>query len=233
MIDISSIVLLTLKVALVGVAFTLPIALIFGYILARWHFRGKAILSALIMLPLVLPPVVTGLLLLETFGPNGFMGQFFAQFGLVFGFRWTGAALVAGLVALPLMVRPIRLGFEAVDEDLNEALIVAGQSRFRRFLLLDLPIALPGILAGTILGFAKALGEFGATITFVASIPDETRTIALAIFSAIQSPDGTRMVIILASLSVAISIIAVIGSELLSEKIATSLRGKGKKKYAP
>ncbi len=225
--DIFDIVLLTLKIALTGVAVTLPIAIILAYILAKGNFAGKSLLSALIMLPLVMPPVVSGLILLETFGPNGFLGKFFAIFGLEFGFRWTGAALAAGLVALPLIVRPIRQGFEAVDSDLEEALEISGLARWRRFILLDLPIALPGILAGVILGFTKALGEFGATITFVASIPGETQTISLAIYSFLQQANASQMVLILASLSIGLSIFAVVISEYLTQKISDGLRGKG------
>ncbi|MCF6344567.1 MAG: molybdate ABC transporter permease subunit [Devosiaceae bacterium] len=228
MADVYDIVLLTLKVGFVGVLGALPFALLFGYILARWDFWGKAILSAIIMLPLVMPPVVTGLILLDLFGPNGILGQFFAQFGIIFAFRWTGAALAAGLVALPLMVRPIRQGFEAVDDELYEALSVMGQGRWKIFILLDLPTALPAILAGIILGFAKALGEFGATITFVASIPNETQTLSLAVFSALQQPDSALKVLILVSLSIALSVISVVGSELLVQKISDKIKGRGK-----
>lgn len=228
MADVYDIVLLTLKVGLVGVLGALPFALLFGYILAKWDFWGKAILSAIIMLPLVMPPVVTGLILLDLFGPNGILGQFFAQFGIIFAFRWTGAALAAGLVALPLMVRPIRQGFEAVDDELYEALSVMGQGRWKIFILLDLPTALPAILAGIILGFAKALGEFGATITFVASIPNETQTLSLAVFSALQQPDSASKVLILVSLSIALSVISVIGSELLVQKISDKIKGREK-----
>ncbi len=230
--DLLAIVLLTLKIALTGVIVTLPIAILLAYILAKGKFAGKALLSAFVMLPLVMPPVVTGLILLETFGPKGFLGQFFAIFGIEFGFRWTGAALAAGLVALPLIIRPIRQGFEAVDPDLEEALTVAGLNRWRRFILLDLPIAMPGILAGIILGFAKALGEFGATITFVASIPKETQTISLAIYSFLQQPDASQKVIILASFSIGLSIFAVVVSELLTQKIRTGLYGKNGAKNA-
>ncbi len=226
MTDIAGIVLLTLKVGLVGVGFALPLAFFLGFVLARYSFRGKAVLSALVMLPLVLPPVVTGLVLLDLFGPMAPLGRFFAQFGLQFGFRWTGAALAAGLVALPLMVRPIRLGLEGVDPGLHEALAVAGHGFWSRLWRLDLPLALPGILAGLIMGFAKALGEFGATITFVASIPGETRTLSLAIFSALQSANGMEMVYILAVISVTLSVVAVIASEVLVARLAVRLTGR-------
>lgn len=223
--DILGIVLLTLKVAMTGVACALPFAFGFAFLLERVRFPGKALLSAVIMLPLVLPPVVTGLVLLDLFGPNGPLGQFFGLFGLQFGFRWTGAALAAGLVALPLMVRPMRLALEGVDPKLHEALAVAGNGRWSRLIKLDVPMALPGILAGLILGFAKALGEFGATITFVANIPGETRTLSLAIFSAMQSVDGMSLVYTLATISVALSVVAVVASELLVVRLRVKLRG--------
>ena len=226
MTDISEIVLLTLRVAVTGVLFAAPIAFGLAYLLARGRFVGRSLLSALIMLPLVLPPVVTGLILLDLFGPNGPLGQFFGSFGLEFGFRWTGAALAAGLVALPLMVRPMRLVLEGVDPALHEALAVAGHGRWSRLIRLDLPLALPGLLAGLILGFAKALGEFGATITFVANIPGETQTLSLAIFSALQTADGMEMVYLLSGISIAISIIAVVASEVLVERVSNKLAGR-------
>lgn len=225
MVDIAEIVSLTLRIALVGVGFSAPLAFLLAYLLARGQFRGKSIISALIMLPLVLPPVVTGLILLDLFGPRGPLGQFFAIFGLQFGFKWTGAALAAGLVALPLMVRPMRLALEGIDPHLHEALQVAGHGRWARLVRLDLPLALPGVLAGVILGFAKALGEFGATITFVANIPGETRTLSLAIFSAMQSIDGMGLVYTLSAISIALSIFAVVASELLVTRLQTRLAG--------
>ena len=222
--ETAEIVLLTLKVASVGVGVALPIAFILAYVLARFSFPGKSLLSALTMLPLVLPPVVTGLVLLDLLGPRGVLGEFLAAYGIVFGFRWTGAALVAGLVALPLIIRPMRLALENVDPKLHEALAVAGLGRFRRLLVLDLPMAWPGILAGLVLGFAKALGEFGATITFVANIPGETRTLSLAVFTALQRIDGAEMVWLLASMSIGISVIAVIASESIVERLSTVRR---------
>ncbi len=199
---------------------TLPIAFALAYVLARGRFFGRSMLSALVMLPLVMPPVVTGLILLNLFGPQGHIGQFLGQMGIVLGFRWTGAALAAGLVALPLMVRPMRMALEGVDPRLHEALEVAGHSRWKRFVILDLPLAVPGIVAGLVLGFAKALGEFGATITFVANIPGETQTLSLAIFSALQSPSSGQFVLILSAVSMSISVIAVVSSELLVEKLS-------------
>ncbi len=224
--DIAGIVGLTLRVALTGVGCALPLAFALAFVLARCRVPGKAVLSALVMLPLVLPPVVTGLILLDLFGPNAPLGRFFALFGLQFGFRWTGAALAAGLVALPLMVRPIRLGLEGVDPALHEALAVAGHGPWSRLWRLDLPLALPGILAGVIMGFAKALGEFGATITFVASIPGETRTLSLAIYSALQSATGMGLVYTLATLSVVISVVSVIASEVLVARLSRKLAGR-------
>lgn len=218
---------MSLRVAGVGVLVTLPIAFGLAFILARKRFVGRALLSALIMLPLVMPPVVTGLILLNLFGPNGVAGQWLEQFGIVLGFRWTGAALAAGLVALPLMVRPMRMALENVDPALHEALAVAGNGRWKRFLALDLPLAMPGIIAGLVLGFAKALGEFGATITFVANIPGETQTISLAIFSALQSPGGEQLVIVLSAISISISILAVVGSEILVERLSARQKSAG------
>jgi len=227
MTEVTEIVLLTLKVAVTGVLVSTPIAFALAYLLARGRFAGRNLLSAIIMLPLVLPPVVTGLILLDLFGPLGPLGKFFGIFGIEFGFRWTGAALAAGLVALPLMVRPMRLALENVDPALHEALAVAGHGRWARLIKLDLPLALPGLLAGLILGFAKSLGEFGATITFVASIPGETRTLSLAIYSALQSADGMVLVYVLSGISIAISIIAVVSSELLVERVSRRSSGRG------
>lgn len=223
--DVAGIALLSLKVALTGVAVATPIGFFLAYALARWRFPGRALLSALVMLPLVLPPVVTGLLLLDWFGPRGALGQAFASIGIEFGFRWTGAALVAGLVALPLIVRPMRLALEAVDPGLHEALAVCGQGGWRRLVTLDLPLALPGIVAGIVLGFAKALGEFGATITFVANIPDETRTIPLAIYSALQTTNGGQLVLVLSAISIGISVVAVVASETIVERLQPKLAG--------
>lgn len=220
MTDILPIVLLTLRVASVGVACALPVAFVLAFVLARFSFPGKSLLSALTMLPLVLPPVVTGLVLLDLLGPRGALGAALADYGIVFGFRWTGAALVAGLVALPLIVRPMRLAFENVDPKLHEALAVAGQSGFRRLMVLDLPMAWPGIVAGLVLGFAKALGEFGATITFVANIPGETRTLSLAIFTQLQTLDGGEMVFVLSAFSIGISVVAVVLSEAIVERLS-------------
>lgn len=210
---------------------TLPIAFALAYVLARGRFFGKSLLSAVIMLPLVMPPVVTGLVLLNVFGPLGIVGAWLGQFGIVIGFRWTGAALAAGLVALPLIVRPMRLALEAIDPKLHEGLAVAGLGPWRRLLVLDLPLAVPGIIAGLVLGFAKGLGEFGATITFVASIPGETRTLSLAIYSALQSPGTEQLVLILSAISIGISMLAVFASEIMVERIGKKL-GRGRTDFA-
>lgn len=225
--ELSEIALLSLKVAGVGVVFAMPLAFVIAYILARWRFPGRILLSALVMMPLVMPPVVSGLVLLELFGPRGVIGAWLGNFGIQFGFRWTGAALAAGFVALPLMVRPMRLALESVDYKLHEALAVAGLGPWRRLLVLDLPMALPGIIAGLVLGFAKGLGEFGATITFVASIPGETRTLSLAIYSALQSAQSGQLVFILSAVSIGISILAILASEIMVENIGRKL-GRGR-----
>ena len=186
-----SIISLSLSVAILATLLCLPIGIGLAWLLARKDFWGKSILNSLVHLPLVLPPVVTGYLLLLTFGKNGVIGKFlFEYFNFTFAFRWTGAALAAGLMALPLMVRAVRLSMEAIDESLLDVAAVSGASRFQTFIHVIFPLAAPGIAVGTILTFIKALGEFGATITFVSSIPNETQTLSLAIHSLLQTPDG-------------------------------------------
>ncbi|MEX0860074.1 MAG: molybdate ABC transporter permease subunit [Cucumibacter sp.] len=220
------IVFLSLQVAAVAMLWAVPLAYLIAWLLARHDFPGKTLLSALVMLPLVMPPVALGLLLLWGFGPNAPLGQFFASIGLPLAFHWEGAALAAGLVALPLIVRPIRLSLEAVDPKLDEALAVAGHAPLKRFLTLHLPLSLPGIVAGLLLGFAKGLGEFGATITFVANIPGETRTLSLAIHSALQSVSGAPTVLALCLVSIALSVVAVAGSEYLLRWLTPLLTGR-------
>jgi molybdate transport system permease protein len=213
------IILLSLKVSAVAVAFTMPIAFALAWILARARFPGRIFLDALVHLPLVLPPVVTGWLLLLAFGNNGPAGRFFADwFGLTFMFRWTGAALAAAIMALPLMVRAMRLSIEAVDKRLEQAAETLGASRLRTFATITLPLAFPGVLAGAVLGFARSIGEFGATITFVSNIPGETQTLPIAIYSALQLPDGEAMVTRLSVIAVALSLIALLASELLTRR---------------
>ena len=210
------ILLLSLKVSLVAVALTLPVAFALAWLLARGRFPGKLVLDALVHLPLVVPPVVTGWLLLIAFGRNGPVGRVLEQwFGLILMFRWTGAALAAAVMALPLMVRAIRLSIEAVDIRLEQAARTLGATPWHCFLSITLPLSLPGIVAGAMLGFARSLGEFGATISFVSNIPGETRTLPLAIYTALQVPGGETMVARLALVSVLLSFAALIASEMI------------------
>lgn len=214
-----AIVALSLKVSGVAVGACLPIAFALAWVLARWRFPGKIVLDALVHLPLVLPPVVTGWLLLIAFGPQGPAGLWLERwFGLSLMFRWTGAALAAAVMALPLMVRAMRLSIEAVDPRLEQAATTLGASRWRTFRTITLPLALPGVVAGAVLGFARSLGEFGATITFVSNIPGETQTLPLAIYSALQVPGEESAVLQLALVSVALSLGALIVSEVLARR---------------
>ena len=210
------IVALSLKVGGVAVLATLPIAFGLAWVLARYRFPGRVILDGLVHLPLVVPPVVTGWLLLVAFGPLGPVGGWLDRwFGVTLMFRWTGAALAAAIMALPLMVRAMRLSIEGIDRRLEGAARTLGAGRWHSFRTISLPLALPGILAALVLGFARSIGEFGATITFVSNIPGETRTLPLAIYSALQVPDGEAMVTRLALFSVALSLAALILSEWL------------------
>lgn len=210
---------LSLKIGLVAMAATLPVAFALAWLLARRRFPGKVALDALVHLPLVLPPVVTGWLLLIAFAPNGPIGGLLQHwFGITVLFRWTGAAIAAGVMALPLMVRAMRLSIEAIDLRLENAARTLGAGPWRIFAGITLPLSVPGILAGCVLGFARSIGEFGATITFVSNIPGETRTLPLAIYSALQLPDGDAEVLRLALVSVALSLGALILSELLARR---------------
>ncbi|MGX7896568.1 molybdate ABC transporter permease subunit [Tsuneonella sp. HG222] len=210
------IVALSLKVGVVSVLLTLPVAYALAWLLARRRFPGRLLLDAAVHLPLVLPPVVTGWLLLLAFGRNGAMGRWLEEtFGLVLVFRWTGAALAASVMALPLMVRAMRLSIEAVDRRLVGAARTLGATPWRAFLTVTLPLSLPGVMAATMLGFARSLGEFGATITFASNIPGETRTLPLAIYSGLQTPGGEALVTRLAIVSVLLSLAALLASELL------------------
>jgi molybdate transport system permease protein len=211
---------LSLRVATVGTLFGLPIALFLAYVLARWRFPGKVVLDGLLHLPLVLPPVVTGYFLLLTFGRQGFIGkELYDLFGFTFAFRWTGAALACGVMGFPLMLRAIRLSLEAIDRRLETAASTLGANAWWTFVLVTLPLALPGVLVGAILCFAKALGEFGATITFVSNIPGETQTIPSAIYTYTQVPGGEGQALRLAGISVAIAMLALIVSEVLNRRI--------------
>jgi molybdate transport system permease protein len=215
-----SIVLLSLKVALAGTLAILPLAILVALALARGRFWGRGVLNALVHLPLVLPPVVTGYLLLRVFGRRGAVGAFLEEtLGFTFAFRWTGAALAAAVMAFPLIVRAVRLAIESVDRRLEEAAATLGASAVWTMATVTLPMALPGVLSGFVLGFAKALGEFGATITFVSNIPGETQTLALAIYSFTQTPGGESQVWRLVSLSIAVSFAALLASEALARRL--------------
>ncbi|GHH09576.1 molybdate ABC transporter permease subunit [Sphingomonas sp. AAP5] len=216
--ELWTIVWLSLKISLVAVLVTLPIAFVLAMLLARARFPGKFLLDGLVHLPLVLPPVVTGWLLLLAFAPNGPLGAPLAAIGVSLLFRWTGAAVAAGIMALPLMVRAIRLSIEAVDPRLEGAARTLGASRMRVWRTITIPLALPGIAAGAVLGFARSLGEFGATITFVSNIPGETQTLPIAIYSALQVPGSDPMVARLALISVLLSLAALVLSEWLSRR---------------
>ncbi|MDF1776929.1 MAG: molybdate ABC transporter permease subunit [Rhizobiaceae bacterium] len=213
--DVIDIIFLSLKIAATAMVFSIPIAFIVAWLLARHEFAGKSLVQALITLPLVMPPVVTGYMLLVLFGRNGYLGGLFHTLGIQFAFHWTGAALAAAIMAFPLLVRPMRLSIEALDRGLEEAASTLGAKRLTRFVTITLPLVLPGVLAGAVLGFAKALGEFGATITFVSNIPGETQTLSLAIYSLLQSPSGDRTVMLM----IAVSAFLAIGSVLVSEWI--------------
>jgi len=215
-----SALLLSIKIAITAAVAELPLAVFLAFILARIRFFGNSFINILIHLPLILPPVVTGYFLLILFGNNGPIGLILAQyFGIILAFRWTGAALASAVMALPLMVRAIRLSIEAVDPTIENAARTLGANRINVFFSITLPLSYPGIIAGFILGFAKALGEFGATITFVSNIPGETQTLSAAIYTYTQSPGGDIPALRLAALSVIISISALGFSELLAKHI--------------
>ena len=216
---------LSLRVAFWAMLWSLPFGLATAVVLARGRFWGKSLFDGFVHLPLVMPPVVTGYLLLLLFGSNGPLGRFFAAFGVVFAFRWTGAALAAGVTAFPLMVRAMRLSLEAVDRRLEEAAGTLGASRIFAFLLVTLPLMMPGIVAGMVLSFARSLGEFGATITFVSNIPGETRTIPLAIYTLTQTPGGDPAALRLTGVAVILSLMALIASEFLARKFSRRLVG--------
>lgn len=212
---------LSLRVATVAMLVSLPPALLVSMILARGRFWGKSLLNGLVHMPLILPPVVTGFALLLLFGRRGPVGAFLAEnFGLVFSFRWTGAALACAVMGFPLMVRSIRLSIEAVDRKLEEAAGTLGASPAWIFLTVTLPLILPGILAGMVLSFAKATGKFGATITFVSNIPGETQTLSAAIYTFTQVPGGDAGATRLAVISVVISMAALMLSEAMASAAA-------------
>ena len=218
-------VALSVRVSFWATLVSLPLGILTAYALARWSFPGKQVLNGLVHLPLILPPVVTGYLLLLTFGTRGPVGSVLAEWGIVFAFRWTGAALAAGVMAFPLMVRAIRLSIEAVDPKLEQASATLGASPAWVFLTVTLPLALPGIVAGAILAFAKAMGEFGATITFVSNIPGQTRTIPSAIYAFLQVPGGEGAAMRLVIVSVVVAMGALLLSELIGRRAAARVGG--------
>ena len=212
-------VALSLKVSIWATVLSLPFGIFVAYALARWEFRGKQLLNMVVHLPLILPPVVTGYLLLLVFGRRGAVGSFLEDsFGLVLAFRWTGAALAAAIMAFPLMVRAMRLAIDAVDPKLEEAAATLGASRLRVFATITLPLIMPGLIAGAVLAFAKAIGEFGATITFVSNIPGQTQTIPSAIYAFLQVPGGDRSALHLVAISIVLAMGALLASEALARR---------------
>ncbi|WP_409977084.1 molybdate ABC transporter permease subunit [Pseudoruegeria sp. SHC-113] len=220
------VVCLSVKVASVATILSLPVAVVVAYLLSRTRFAAKPLLNAFVYLPLIMPPVVTGFILLRLFAPNAPLGRFLEEtLGLTLAFRWTGAALAAAVMAFPLMVRAIRLALDAVDPRLEIAAETLGARRSVAFFTVTLPLVLPGILAGVVLAFAKSLGEFGATITFVSNIPGETRTLPLAIYTNLQIPGQEAAALELAFLAVAISLVAIFLSEWIAHRMARRMQG--------
>jgi len=218
---------LSLRIALVATIGALPFGILIGYLLARKNFWGKSLVDSLVLLPLVLPPVVTGYLLLISFGRKGPVGAFLDQyFGIVFSFRWTGAALACAVMGFPLMVRAIRLSIEAIDRRLEGAASTLGANRLWVFATVTLPLALPGVIAGMVLCFAKALGEFGATITFVSNIPGETQTISALIYTLTQVPAGDAAAMRLVLVSILLSLAALVVSEQLARMAGARIHGE-------
>jgi molybdate transport system permease protein len=219
-------VALSLRIAVVATLVALPFGLAIAWLLARKEFWGKALLDGVVHLPLVLPPVVTGYLLLISFGRKAPVGAFLEKFGIVFSFRWTGAALACGVMGFPLLVRAIRLSFEAIDRRLEEAASTLGANALWSFFTVTLPLALPGIIAGMVLCFAKALGEFGATITFVSNIPGETQTLSAAIYTFTQIPGGDLQAMRLVIVAIAIALLALIASEWFARRAGMRYHGE-------
>ena len=217
------IIVLSLKVAFFSVALSLPVAILVAHVLARFDFPGKTLLDAVIHLPLVLPPVVVGFALLLLFGKHGPIGAWLNDwFGIVIAFRWTGAALASAIMGFPLMVRAIRLSISSIDARLETVARTLGGSRTWVFLSITSPLALPGLITGVLVSFARSLGEFGATITFVSNIPGETETLPLAIYTFVQSPGGDAQAIRLSLIAVVLSIAALITSEWLTRRTSKS-----------
>lgn len=218
---------LSLKVSLWATVISLPLGVLVAYALARWRFPGRELLNGLVHLPLILPPVVTGYLLLLAFGRKGIIGQYLDEwFGVVLAFRWTGAVLAAAVMAFPLMVRAIRLAIEAVDPKLEEAAGTLGAPRLWVFATVTLPLILPGVIAGAILAFAKAMGEFGATITFVSNIPGQTQTLPSAIYAFLQVPGGDAQAWRLVVVAIIVAMAALLLSEWLGRVVARRISGR-------
>jgi molybdate transport system permease protein len=221
----STAILLSLKIATVATLTSLPFGLFTAYALARWRFPGKTIVNGLVHLPLVLPPVVTGFALLLLLGRKGLIGAWLAEIGIVFSFRWTGAAVACAVMGFPLMVRAMRLSFESIDRRLELASQTLGANRLWTFVFVTLPLALPGVIVGAILAFAKALGEFGATITFVSNIPGQTQTISAAIYAYTQVPGGDESAMRLTLVAIFIALTALILSEFVQWRARKRLGG--------
>jgi molybdate transport system permease protein len=220
------VIALSVKVAFWCVAASLPFAIAVAFLLSRYDFPGRSILDAVVHLPLVLPPVVIGYFLLLLLGRRGPLGMFLEQhFGIVVAFRWTGAAIASAVMGFPLLVRAIRLSLDTVDEKLEAAAATLGASPAWIFAVVTLPLTMPGIINGILLSFARSLGEFGATITFVSNIPGETRTLPIAIYTYTQIPGGDAQALRLIAISIAISVLALIASELLVRRANRRLRG--------
>ena len=217
---------LSLRVAFWAMLGSLPVGIAVALLLSRGQFWGKSLLNVIVHLPLVIPPVVTGYILLLLFGRRGLIGEFLAdRLGIVFAFRWTGAALACAVMGFPLLVRSIRLSIDAIDRRLEDAARTLGANALWIFVTITLPLILPGILAGMILSFARALGEFGATITFVSNIPGETQTLPTAIYMLIQVPGGDLAALRLTLVSIAISMLALFASEALIERATRRVQG--------
>lgn len=220
------VLLLSLKIAAMAIVFSLPIAIFSAWLLARCQFWGKSLFDSIIHLPLVLPPVALGYLLLMTMGRRGIIGQWlYDTLGISFSFNWKGAALASAIVAFPLVVRSIRLAIESIDTRLENVARTLGANKLRVFFTITLPLAFPGILMGVVLGFARCLGEFGATITFVSNIQGETRTIPLAMYTLLQVPNGEQAAMRLCVISIVLSLIALIASEWLNRWHKKKLAG--------
>ena len=218
--DEIAVILISLKIASIASVFSLPFGVAAGYVLARKSFPFKKLMVSFVNLPLILPPVVTGYLLLIVFGKNGFIGKFLLDnFNFTFAFKWTGAALACAIMGFPLMVRSIKLAVEMIDTKIEDAAKTLGASPIKVFFTITLPISLPGIIVGTTLSFARSLGEFGATITFVSNIPGETQTISAAIYTFLQIPNGEDMAFRLTLISIVISISALLLSEIVLTRL--------------